>query len=631
MRLRKQKKSIYDTIFRESSVIMLIIDPESGNIIEANRSALNFYGYTESEIKEISISDINILTEEEIQKEMNRARERTVDYFEFRHRLKNGGIKDVAVQSSPVSVNGQTLLFSTIRDISEKKKLENDLKLSEMRFRSYIEKSPLPILIVNRKGYINYANPAALEITSVNQKSLTGLKAGRFAADNNEKDKAAFYAETIDSNGEVLFEFCIKNNSGKLLYLIIKAVKLTEDEFILFCLDITERKNAEVLLVEEKKKAEEASRAKSDFLSNMSHELKTPLNGIIGFAELIYSIETDEDKKGMLSLILESGENLTSMINDILTFVKTEHDCTDENIEFFSLRQFVLNTGKTFALLAGKKGLSFFTDIASNVPEFVTGSKSTLRHITGNLLANAVKYTEEGTVTFSVLMEGKTEEDCTVIFKIADTGIGINRINLERIFEQFEREKNNLTDKYGGLGLGLSIVKNLAEKKGGFIDVRSEKGRGSVFTVGLRFHNPLNLSHFDNKQSSEKLKRKKLKILAAEDDRTNRYLLEKIITSKGWNVDLVEDGEDVLKAVAGSDYDVIVLDINLPVMDGLQTARKLREMGLTVPVIALTAYSSSNDCTKCLDAGMDCYLSKPISRKNFYNTIESIIENKNSL
>jgi len=622
-----KENTIYEILFKESSVVMFLLDPETGEILDANKSALNFYGYSLSQMKKMSIFDINILPPNDVRTAMANVLSGNQKSFTFKHKLKNGEIRNVSVEASPLNIEGKKYIFSIIKDISDKLKLEYELKLSESRFRSYVEKSPISVIIVDYKGYINYANPAAVKLIA-DGNSITGRKAGRFGAGDDEKKKAAFYADLIKIQKEVLFEYCIRDGEGNNVYLIIKAVRLTDDENILFCLDITERKKYEMLLLEEKKRAEAASRAKSDFLSNISHELKTPLNGIIGFTELLKSVETNTEKNEMLSLIMESGETLNNLVNDVLNFVKIENNSIDEKISPFSMREFINGTGKIFALMAGKKGISFITDVSEDIPDFVCGNKSILQHIISNLLSNAVKYTEEGLISFSVKKGLEYNNTAELIFKITDTGIGIESDNLDRIFERFEREKNELTYKYSGLGLGLAIVKNLVQKCGGRISVESKKGGGSSFIVSLFFD--ISKPEYKEKRTVRKADKEMVecRILAADDDKTCRYILEKIITSHGWTADIVDDGTKVLEAVNSTDYDIILLDINMPYLNGFETAKKLRDIGIKTPMIALTGYSSSKEYTEWQQAGMDYCIAKPINRKSFYNTIELILENR---
>jgi signal transduction histidine kinase/ActR/RegA family two-component response regulator len=422
--------------------------------------------------------------------------------------------------------------------------------------------------------------------------------------------------------------------------------------------DISDRKAAEEALQKAKAAAEAANEAKNQFLANMSHELRTPLNVVLGMVELALPRQADPAAKDFLETAKSSADLLLAELSDLLDLTKIEAGMLELDATAFSLRHVVQEVAQALAPQASAKGLALSCSIGPEVPDALTGDQVRLRQVLLNLAANAVKFTERGEVEIRVrhlpaadgpsvggrsagAREGsapaadsphpnplpKGEGTVGLEFTVRDTGIGIPPAQLERIFQRFAQADASTTRRYGGSGLGLAISSSLIAMMGGRIGVESELGRGSTFSFGLRL--PLAKDLPAPRQTGSSVSpapAAKLRILLAEDTPANQKLAAFILRERGHTVEIAEDGEQSLR-MAEEDFDVILMDVSMPRMDGLDAAKAIRarEQGRRrVPIIAMTAHAMKEDRDRCLAAGMDAYLSKPIDRQKMIDLVERL-------
>lgn len=371
-------------------------------------------------------------------------------------------------------------------------------------------------------------------------------------------------------------------------------------------------------LVRAKNAAEEASRLKSQFLANMSHELRTPMNGVIGMTSFVLGSEMTEEQRDCLVTVQSSAESLLTLLNEILDFSKIEAGRMTMEAAPFDVRAIVGETLKALRVSAASKGLALHERFSTRVPERVIGDPVRLGQVVTNLAGNAIKFTEKGEVTVEVDAE-EARDGVVLQFTIRDTGVGIPAANLDTIFDAFTQADGSTTRRFGGTGLGLSISSRLVEMMGGRITVESEVGKGSAFRFSVRLRRDASPRRLERAAPGDAIVRQEiapLRILLAEDNAINQKVALRLLESRGHRVVVVGDGAEAVRAFGTGEFDVILMDNQMPGMNGLDASRRIREReevtGSHIPIIALTASAMKGDRERCLEAGMDDYLSKPL-------------------
>lgn len=388
---------------------------------------------------------------------------------------------------------------------------------------------------------------------------------------------------------------------------------------------IRELKDTEESLTRAKERAEVSEKAKQLFLAKMSHEIRTPMNGILGFAKLLEESLKEKEQREYIRVIIKSGDDLLVILNDILDFSRMEAGKITFESNPLKLKDIIHSTVMMIEAKANQKNIAIETNIDKDIPEEILGDSVRLNQILLNLISNAVKFTEQGKINISVKRIEETKNKISLEFSVKDTGIGIPLEKQLKIFESFEQAAANTTRKFGGTGLGLSIVKQLVELQGGEIFVNSKLGHGSDFCFRLSFSKVKErISHREPEKSIALQSDRVLSILIAEDNPINRMLAIKVLQNQGFETDIAENGKIALEKHKKHDYDIILMDLQMPEMDGYEATthiRKLKNHKKDIPIIAMTAHTIKGELEHCMEIGMNDFISKPFDKKELYQKI----------
>ncbi len=500
------------------------------------------------------------------------------------------------------------------------------LRSSELKFRSVTQSVPEAIISSNAKGNIIFWNAAAEKIFGYTESQALGKSLVMIVPERNQRGfytglkglRSAPRARTYGRRLEVLG----LHRDGHEFPIDVAVSRSGEKgaEFLTGIIrDITRQKADERELQLAKDTAETANRAKSEFLANMSHEIRTPLNGIIGMTELALDERLPETVRGQLELVKTSGQSLLKLLNEVLDFSKLEAQKLVLESVPFDLGDCLAATLGPMHLRAKKKGLTLVPELATGLPRAVAGDPTRLGQILNNLIDNAIKFTSRGQVRVAVKLVKVEGGLIQLLFSITDSGIGIPKDKQGLIFEAFAQADGSTTRNFGGTGLGLGICARLVEMMGGRIWVESEPGEGSTFRFTARFGAASMAALAPPKSDAlEQLTVPSCRVLLAEDNPVNRLVATGMLQQEGHTVTMAEDGKEALAQLAASHFDLVLMDVQMPVMDGLAATREIRareiETGKHLPIIAMTAHAQKEDEKRCLAAGMDAYISKPITK-----------------
>ncbi|MRR16852.1 MAG: response regulator, partial [Deltaproteobacteria bacterium] len=390
--------------------------------------------------------------------------------------------------------------------------------------------------------------------------------------------------------------------------------------------DITERKRLDELRIA-KEAAEKTAQSKNEFLANISHEIRTPMNAIIGFSNLALQNTLTPKLRRYLNMISGSAQNLLHLINDILDFSKIEAEHLEMERVDFQLDEIIRNTSEIASLKAQEKGIQFTLSIAPDVPGALIGDPLRLNQVLLNLTNNAVKFTSSGSVRISVVARDLSPESCRLTFSVEDTGIGMTEAQMSKLFQPFSQADSSITRRFGGTGLGLAICKRLVEIMGGQIEVQSQAGQGSIFSFTIGFDRPrpgseaspdaaaASASPADQKaEEGESDRIEDAEVLLVEDNIINQQLTTELLEGMGLRVDIANTGPEALTRLRAAAYDLILMDIQLPGMSGLEATARIREMDRfkDIPIVAMTAHDTASTKKECLAAGMNDFIAKPL-------------------
>ncbi|MFT3910481.1 MAG: ATP-binding protein [Ferruginibacter sp.] len=446
-------------------------------------------------------------------------------------------------------------------------------------------------------------------------------------------------AQKIDKNRQLILSQTTNaiDNSGKRAFrwgVIMIAVVLILFTVIFWFIITRMKKQYDLIdqLNASEKKIKEIMTVKENFLANMSHEIRTPMNAILGYTNLLLRNNLDKDSKLHLSTIQKSGENLLSIINDILDISKIEAGMMRIEEAPFSIRGLIHSIEVMFKNKAGEKQLSLITSVDSKVPDILSGDATRLTQVLVNLVGNAIKFTDKGSITINVTQRITNDGKADILFRVSDTGIGIEKSKLSTIFERFIQAEETTTRKFGGTGLGLAIVKNIIEIQKGDIQIESEPAVGTtvIFNIPYKISGNTSANAKDINTITVKPFETTLWVLLVEDNLINQGLIAHLF--KEWKIEyaIANNGKEAIAMLQDQQFDLILMDIQMPEMDGYSTTQKIRQqLKINTPIIAMTAHAMAGEREKCLSYGMNDHISKPVREMDLYKLITQFAKTKN--
>jgi len=516
-------------------------------------------------------------------------------------------------------------------EIEERVKAEAELRQSQQSFRTIFLYSPVAMGIISvRDEGIIQVNEAFCSLTGYSVEHVLGRTSAGLGLWHDRGKRREMFEEVQEQRVVLNREMEIVNRSGEQIHVLCSGALIdvfNEPCVLWLILDISERKALELSMIQARERAEAANQAKSDFLANISHEIRSPMNAILGLTELALHQDPPPILRGHLEKVASASHVLLGIINDMLDLSKIEAGKMELFSVPFSLKSVLDRISDIYTTKAREKGIGFSVDIREGVPLSLSGDSLRLEQILINLAGNAVKFTSRGAVEVSV--DGFETEPGKVMlsFAVADSGIGMNEEQIERIFRPFVQADASMSRKFEGTGLGLSIVRKLVDLMGGDVSVRSTPGQGSTFTFTAQFELDTSDAVQPVTSRGETPGLEGLRVLVVDDNALNRELTVELLKMAGVDARAVSGGQEALEAISVESFDAALLDVQMPVMDGYELSRAMREIPSSrrMILLALTAHAMSGDKERCLEAGMDGYLTKPVMPEVLFATLRKML------
>lgn len=646
------KNAMYDQAY-----FCVIATDTQGVITRVNRGALQLLGYQkEEELRGKNL--IDLLSASDLQLEAQALKQKVTGHdllgfhilrvhalFEperiLRLRLQKQDKTKIPAVTIFVPVQDEHSelqgFLSVSHDMTEQMNVEKALEESEENFRMMSENNPVLLWKAGSDGKRNYFNQTFYE--------YTGLTEGQAIDDGwieaiHPEDRARYfeiYEKSFQKRVPYRAEFRLRHFDGYYRWVlgVARPRYSGTGEFLGYMgstIDIHSQKEMMKVLEQTTQKALLSEKAERKFVTNMSHEIRTPITGILGMADLMSELNMPSEAKDYLTDIQISAKNLLELVNNVLDFSKIQSGKMSVELASFDLHEKLNEVVKPFFFFANQRKMGLVVRIAPEVPHYIRSSPSKIGQVLTNFLGNAHKFTHQGGITVAVDMIRRTADEAILKFSVKDTGIGIPRERLVEIFQPFVQGDSSVTRKYGGTGLGLTICKEFVENLKGEIGVNSNEGDGSTFwfTIPVEIVSDKEVEAREVAGSSEKDKiQQKARLLLVEDNLINQKIAVKLLQGRGHHVEVANDGAEALKKLKESAFDLVLMDCQMPIMDGYQATREIREkLRSEIPVIAMTAHALKGDREKCLAAGMNDYLTKPLDKEQLFQTIEQWLNYK---
>ncbi len=627
------------SLFREANDAFFVFNPTDQRIVALNPAALRLTGFERKAALNMRVNDLFVSDDPDGMKRLIDAIERT-QFFHSREEYflatTEGKLRAVNVSVSRIHLKPNPLGLITVRDVTERRKAREVLD-------EFFRHSPALFGILGLDGRFLRVNPGWEHALGYTSKELLTLAPTELAgADDTETIQAL--SATLRSSGRPGVEIRLRHRSGEYRWFSWSTTSVDGTTYVV-AQDITERRREESLR-QAKEAAEAANRAKSEFLANMSHEIRTPMTAILAFTDLLLENQArrggDPESIDHLGTIKRNSELLLGIINDILDLSKIEAEKVEIQSVPCSPGQLAAEVARLMRVQAESKGLSIEVKLLTPIPATFHTDPVRLRQVLINLVGNAVKFTRQGGVKILVGIEREEGAEPALRFDVVDTGIGISPEALPDLFQAFQRVNPARSGEFGGTGLGLAISRRLAEKLGGTIGVRSTTGTGSTFsvTIPVRILTPGSETSWiepsspsgadDASRPSADSATLSCRILLAEDNPDNRRAIALRLTQAGADMTLAENGQEAVDLAlaayeTGRPFDLILMDMQMPILDGYEATRLLRSGGYQAPIIALTAHAMAEDQAECLRLGCDAFISKPIAWETLFALIKTTV------
>jgi two-component system, sensor histidine kinase len=645
--LRENEEKFRSLFNKTTDTIFLYSLPEnnlsSGKFIEVNEAACKRLGYEKDELIRLSPFDVNSKKVHDIiPDQIKELQLNGQNIFETIHVTKHGKEIPMEVNAHFFMLNGNNVVLAICRDITERKQSEKLIEESRAKYQSLFlnmnDAFSFNKFIFNEKGELIdlefiEVNRAFYEMFKNKSKNIIGKKLlDVFPVFGNKFIEYIRKCDKEKTLNNIKIEDYYSSVTNR--WYCVSAFSPSDGYIAIIITDIDNTKKAEIEFKRAKEEAESANKAKGEFLANMSHEIRTPLNGILGMIDLTLLTDLDEVQKDNLETAKGCADSLLNIINDILDFSKMEAGKLKiENINF-DIKSLVEDILKSHSIRALVKGLELNYSFPAAMPQYLVGDPNRIQQVLNNLISNAIKFTDYGDINITIKRLAVSDGYVDLRFEVSDTGIGILPENIDILFKSFSQIDSSFTKKFTGTGLGLAICKQLVEMMGGTMWVESQMGKGSSFYFTLKFQlgSPLEKKSEEMKHvvSIGKIENDP-SILLVEDDVLNQKVLYRMLREKGYLVDIAGNGLEALTLYDQNSYDIILMDIQMPELDGIEATKYIRKsegFNKHTPIIALTAFALKGDRERFIALGMDEYISKPVRMEKLFSIIDKMLKVK---
>jgi two-component system sensor histidine kinase/response regulator len=630
------EERIFNRLVLENSGPMLWVDQATRAIAYGNPAMCDYLGYTREELLLLSPSAIDEDFNPDSHRKliaMFRESGKPVN-FQARYRRKDGSLRDGYVSFFLTENAGRKVCVVSVKDITRQARAEYEIKNQRATLEALINSIPDTIAFRDPEGTYRGCNEAFAQLVGLTAEEIVGCTPQEILPADQADEICSRDSQVLQTMAAHTDESWATSPDGTcVLQETVRSPMLDGKGALLGVLsigrDTTLRKLAEEEIRRAKEVAEDATRMKSDFLANMSHEIRTPMNAIIGLSRLVLKTELTLRQRDYIAKVQMSGQHLLGVINDILDFSKVEAGKLDLENAPFELEELLENMGSLISEKSQAKGLDLIFDVAPDVPPNLVGDSLRLGQILLNYANNAVKFTEKGSIVVCVRASEMTDNDVLLHFRVQDTGVGLTEEQMGRLFQSFSQADTSTTRRFGGTGLGLAISKKLTELMGGQVGVESTYGAGSTFWFSAR----LGIGQRAERQARDAAGTDAAdprlaalagaRILLVEDNDINQQVARELLQDLGLVVDVAADGAAALDLVPAGRYDLVFMDMQMPVMDGVTATREIRKLRSLegLPIVAMTANAMEHDRRKCMDAGMNDFLVKPFDPKDVANVL----------